>query len=111
MANTEGLSVIFQVYYSEAIGGFDMDIVGVNGRFEAIGLVQLLKNSAHHSFSQIQKALERTDDTTWDVEAEVKYAEPETQYGTGFGDILRLPGYYYIGEVLNITKHEPYEQV
>lgn len=100
-----GLSVIFQVYYSEDIGGFDMNIVEVNGRFEAVGLIQLLKNCAHHNFSQVQKALEKKDDTSWDVETEVRYAEPETQYGSGYGDVLTLPGYYYICDVIKVVEH------
>lgn len=106
MIRKEGVSVVFQVYYSKDLGGFEMEVVGVNGRFDAVGMSEFLRNSQSVSFSQIKAALEEKDDTSWDVEVEIRYAEPETQYGTGYGDILTLPGYYYLGDVMNVVEHE-----
>lgn len=103
---TDGMSVVFQVYYSEDLGGFEMDIVGVNGKFDAVGLIALLKHYSTRSLvPEIAKVLEKIDNASWDVEVEVKYNEPETQYGTGFGDIFVIPGYYYIGNVIKVSQH------
>lgn len=90
-------------------GDTDVSISGFYGSFgadNAGGIAQLLGSQNPHIPMDIYKALGDEESGSWTVTAEVVYVEPETQYGTGYGDILTLPGYYHIGKLIEVFSHE-----
>jgi hypothetical protein len=100
------------VYYSEDLGGHETEIVEIIGSFEPIDMADMLRT--HHDGTHLKRiydAVGSEDDTWWDVYAELSEVQPETQYGTGYGDILVLPGYYCIGKVLKVEKHPSQEEI
>lgn len=79
---------------------------GSFGSFNAVGIAQLLGSETPHIPTEIYKALGDDKSGSWTVNAEVVYVEPETQYGTGYGDVLTLSGYYHIGKLIEVVKHK-----
>jgi hypothetical protein len=105
--NSDQIIVQLSVYLSG--GEYATTIQGLNGSFDLDYMREFLGDeppSYSDVYKEIEKYYGKVDESFYSVYALVKWSEPETQYGTGYGDILTLSGYYYIGEVLELTKHE-----
>lgn len=84
------------------------EIVGFWGYFGSGGgsIAQLL-GSNNPYIEHVLKEIQHEPYGDWTVFTDIQYVEPETQYGTGYGDILALPGYHMVGNIIEIIKHPP----
>jgi len=106
LINSDKIIIQLSVYL--ITDDYEVLIQGLNGSFDFDHMMAFLniKNQYYGSvYSAIEKEYGKIAEATYSVYAEIKFCESETQYGTGYGDILVLPAYYYIGEVLEMTQH------
>lgn len=99
--------VELNVIYGEDFGGHEAMIQGVYGNFEPHAMGDFLK--VHHNGIHLKQLYDAAgkDGDSWTIYAALEEVPEEKQYGTGYGDILTLPGYYHLGKVLGVVKHEP----
>lgn len=76
-------------------------INGYNGRFDWKLIQEFEKDIDEDTPDSLIKIVDQTgiDYGICTVLAQLSKVDPEIQYGTGYGDILTLPGYYHIERV------------
>jgi hypothetical protein len=106
MIDSDRITIQLSVYL---IGDeWETTIQGLNGSFDIDDMRVLLGSEQPYYgdiYREIEKLHGKEEESCYSVYAEVKWCERETQEGTGYGDILTLPGYYYIGNSLEIIQH------
>lgn len=90
---------------------WDTEVTGVNGRFDFSELQSLISRLRSLIPEEVRNVLkvEKEDCVTFVLE--VVEVPPETQYGTGFGDILRLPGYYLTKKIVEKSTYDCRAQI
>lgn len=105
MINTDKIIIQLSVWFDGE--EYETVIQGLNGSFDIDFMRPFLERPYFGKIHrEITKKYGKVEGEFYSVYAEVRMMDSETQYGTGYGDILTLPAYYYIGDTLEIIKHD-----
>lgn len=112
MVNQDKITVQLSVLYSAR--KFETLIQGLNGCFR-MDYMRTFLDSEPPYYGDVIRRVKKLygneqgkldDESYYTVYAEVDTIEREDQYGSGYGEVHSNYGYYCIGDVLEVVKHE-----
>ena len=56
--------------------------------------IEILTNIEKNLRESYEELIQEASRNECDIKFEASYVPPETQYGTGYGDVLTIPGYF-----------------